>query len=287
MLNFRPTRIAAIAGCAVFLVLSSSSRVHGQVADPAAEHTITEIMRMKVAGVSDDVVLAMLKNEGKSYNLTPDELIHLQQAGINETIVRSLLTVKKAVPDSTPVSSIAVPPVPKVVARPDHAPADPALPTDIGVYAKKADQWIEVLPEIVNWKTGGVVKALVTSGIVKEDVNGHINGADSKASFALPVQFLIVLPEGTAITEYQLLKLRKNSTNREFRTVTGGVFHVSSGATRDLRDFDSQKIAPHTYEITLNPILGAGEYGFLPPGAVGAVNAAGSRGKLYTFRLTE
>ena len=36
-------------------------------------------------------------------------------------------------------------------------------------------------------------------------------------------------PEGTAITEYQLLRLRDAKDGREFRTVTGGVMHVSGG----------------------------------------------------------
>ena len=39
------------------------------------------------------------------------------------------------------------------------------------------------------------------------------------------------------------------------------------------------------YKVLL-PNLGAGEYGFLPPGAFGSANSA-SIGKMYTFRLLE
>jgi hypothetical protein len=102
---------------------------------------------------------------------------------------------------------------------------------------------------------------------------------------ASPVEVLIYAPEGVAITEYQLLRLRDNKGSREFRTVTGGVMHVSGGATRDLVPFEGKKLVNRTYKIVL-PNLGAGEYGFLPPGAVTSASSA-SLGKMYSFRLLE
>ena len=88
-----------------------------------------------------------------------------------------------------------------------------------------------------------------------------------------------------AITEYQLLHLHDERDTREFRTITGGVLHVAGGATRDVIPFEGKKTASRTYKVLL-PNLGAGEYGFLPPGAVTSSNSA-SIGKMYTFRLIE
>ena len=85
--------------------------------------------------------------------------------------------------------------------------SDPSLPRDIGVYAKQKGRWVEVLPEVVNWKSGGVFKTIATGGIVKGDVNGHLEGTSSRNSFPRPIEFVIVLPEGVSITEYQLLRL--------------------------------------------------------------------------------
>jgi hypothetical protein len=98
--------------------------------------------------------------------------------------------------------------------------------------------------------------------------------------------FLVVAPDSVAITEYILLRLHQNGNNREFRSMTGGVFHSSGGASKDMVEFESKKVAPHRYLITL-PNAKAGEYGFLPPGAVGSQNAAGSTGKVYSFSLLE
>ena len=41
----------------------------------------------------------------------------------------------------------------------------------------------EVPPEIVYWKTGGVLKTIATAGIRHGDVNGHIPGPSGKVSF--------------------------------------------------------------------------------------------------------
>ena len=100
------------------------------------------------------------------------------------------------------------------------------------------------------------------------------------------MELLIYVPEGVAATEYQLLHLREQSDSREFRTVTGGVFHKSGGATRDAIDFDAKKIAPRTYSITLSD-LKAGEYGLLPPASSDATGSSGRLGKLYTFHIIE
>lgn len=123
-------------------------------------------------------------------------------------------------------------------------------------------------------------------GVVSGDVNGVIQGSNSRNAVKTPLEFLIYAPEGVAITEYQLLHLRQKSDRREFRTVTGGILHASGGATRDLVPFEGKKIAPRMWTVIL-PNIGPGEYGFLPPGAVGSQHAGAQLGKIYTFRLLE
>lgn len=114
-------------------------------------------------------------------------------------------------------------------------------PTEIGVYRKKDNQWIEIQPEVINWKTGGVLKSIASAGIVKGDVNGHLQGKSSRNKVNTPLEFCIYAPEGVAITEYQLPRLGGKDEYREFRTVTGGVLHVKGGATRDLVDSRERK----------------------------------------------
>jgi hypothetical protein len=244
--------------------------------------TVDDVIRLSKSGLSDDVIIKQIRKKGQSFDLTTDQLVQLKSASVSERVIQVMID---------PTSDAAASPKEKAVTpAPSQAGQvsiqDSGLPTEIGVYAKEKGKWTEVLPEVVNWKTGGVVKNVATVGIVKGDINGHVNGANSRNRFGTPIEFLIVVPEGVAITEWQMLRLHPHGDNREFRTVTGGVFHVSGGATRDLMPFDGKKVAARTYSVSFSPGSGAGEFGFLPPGAFTSMNTA-SAGKLYSFRVIE
>jgi hypothetical protein len=64
------------------------------------------------------------------------------------------------------------------------------------------------------------------------------------------------------------------------------VIHSSGGAQRDQVDFQGKKLITRTYEVVFGSDLKAGDYGFLPPGAMTSSNLASS-GKIYTFHVIE
>ena len=129
-----------------------------------------------------------------------------------------------------------------------------------------------------------MAKSLLSNGIVKGDLNGHIKGNTSTNKASSSDQMLVIASEGISITEYQLLKMRTHSKDREFRAATGGVFHQSGGSDRDVMEFAHKKIASRTFIVTLPTSLKDGEFGLLPPGAVGSRSAT-SIGKVYSFSL--
>lgn len=130
------------------------------------------------------------------------------------------------------------------------------------------------------------MKNIASLGVVKGDVNGHIEGNQSRTRIGTQIEFVVIAAEGVSITEYQLLRLNQHKDNREIRTVTGGVFHAKGGATRDLVPFEGQKIASRTFSVTLNGLT-VGEYGFLPPGALTQASGAATLGKMYTFGVAQ
>lgn len=229
------------------------------------------VVKMAKAGLSDTIIITTIQSGQGKFSTSPNDLVQLKQQGVSDKVIEAMMARATAGPSLQA-----------------NAPVDADIPPgiDIGVYFKKAGKWEEMLPEVVNWKTGGVVKSIASAGIVKGDVNGHVNGAHSRNSTASPVDILIYAPEGTAITEYQLVHLHEQKDSREFRTVTGGVMHVSGGATRDLLPFDGKKIAPRIYKVSLAN-LEPGEYAFLPPGAFTSSTGAASLGKMYSFHILE
>jgi len=244
---------------------------------PSGETPLTndDVIKMVQAKLGDAVIVAKIRSSASQFDTSTDGLIKLKHSGVSDAVLRAIAESGS----STSMTSKSIEP-----AAATAATSGPV--SEIGVYYKQNDAWTEIQPEVVNWKTGGVLKTVATVGIVKGDVNGRIDGPHSRNSVKTPLEFLIYAPEGVAISEYQLLRLREQKDAREFRTMTGGVMHVSGGATRDLVPFEGKRIATRTFAITL-PNLGAGEYGFLPPGALTTGHASATLGKMYTFRLME
>ena len=246
---------------------------------PAKGLTVDNVIKLSQAGLSNNVIIGKIKKNGQAFDLSPDELLQLKTAKVNDRVIEVMMDPSKAEAALTPAPAAAT----------SAASPDPSIPTEVGVYSRKQGDktWNEVPPEVVNWKTGGVMKSIATYGVVKGDVNGHIQGKTSQTIASTTTEFLIVASEGVALTEYQLLHLHQNGNNREFRTVTGGVFHASGGATRDVVLFDGKKTLPRHYLVKLPADVKTGEYAFMPPGAVASTNAAGSTGKVYSFRVIE
>lgn len=246
----------------------------GAVCFAQAPMTNDSIKKMVKAGLSDDIVISTIKSQPAKYSTTPDDLIALKAAGVSDRVISALVgkTSGGAVSES--------------VAPPPAASNNTAPVSEVGVYFKKDEGWADLAPEVVNFKTGGVLKNIGSAGIVKGDVNGHVNGEHSKTVLKTPFELLVYTSEGVAITEYQLLRLRAQKDSREFRTVTGGVMHVSGGQTRDAIAFESKKIAPRTYQIGL-PNLTAGDFGLLPPASADATASSGRIGKIYSFRILD
>jgi len=232
------------------------------------------VIKLVKAGLSEDMIVSTVNSSPGTYDTSADGLIALKTAGVTDKVVGAMIAR---------ASGIA--PAPVAVAS--TGSALPAGIDEVGVYYKdKTGAWQSLMPEIVNFKTGGAMKKFMTNGIVKGDVNGHVNGKHGKTTITFPASFAVYVPEGTAITEYQLLRLRESGDAREFRAVTGGVIHESGGSSRDVVEFQSQKLAPRVYQVTLEATAGKGEYGFLPPGNFSAKNM-GSTGKIYAVSVPE
>jgi len=260
---------------------------HSKAQKASAALTVEDVTKLSKAGLSEDIIIQQIRKNGKAFDLSTEQLIVLKEAKVSDRVVEIMLDPSKA--ESPLAATAAVPetlsapaaPVAAAVPVGEREPPVGALPTEVGVYVSKQGRWEEVSPEIVYWKTGGALKTVATAGLRHIDVNGHVPGAASRTRLGAPLEFLIVAPEGTAMTEYQLLRLHAHKDNREFRTVTGGFLHAQSGAQRDQVPFDGKKVASRAYEVAFPATAGPGEYGLLPP------SSTSGQGKIYSFRVMQ
>jgi hypothetical protein len=244
------------------------------------------VVKMVKAGLSADIVAATVNSQAGHYNLSPEGLIALKQAGASDKVISAMIAHNSSAAPSTASGPTSFGSLGGTdTASPNGLP--PGVDS-VGFYYKDKDgNWTEVNAEVVNFKTGGALKHIGSAGIVKGDLNGHVAGFHSRLALQPPASFILYAPEGVSPGEYQLIRFRSNSDSREFRSLTGGVAHTSGGADRDTAEFTSKKLAPHVYEITLNTDIGKGEYGFLPPLESAGGKNISSSGKIYTFSFAQ
>lgn len=230
------------------------------------EMTDDTVVRMHTAGLSDALIVQTIAAQPGAYKTDPDSLIALKQAGLSDAVL-SAMTARSRVRITHPEESIVLSPV-----------------NEPGLYYKDGQgRWTMMDSEPVHIVGGGFIKSTITYGIIKPDRNGSVRGRESKLLLPRPIEFLIYTPDGVSASEYDLLRFRVNSKNREFRTLTGGVIHSNGGAQRDEMPFKPARIAPHTWTFTLSHDTPGGEYGILPPGTGNVTNG----GKIYTFAISE
>ena len=247
------------------------------------------ILRMAKAGLGDDVLIQTIQLQPGHYDTGPDDLITLKQAGLSDRVISAM---------QAHGTGLVIRNNPRQRAEVDPAPV-PAGPTplalgidEIGVYYKslpkgsQGSEYIELHTERVVFKSSGAVKNILSDGLLKKDMNGHLDGAQSDLILPPGVEILIYAPLGTDANEYDLLRFEQHKDSREFRTLTAGIFNSQSGAARNEIEFKPKKIAPQLYAFTIPKDIEKGEYGILPPGAANVQGIAGT-GKIFTFSIRE
>ena len=273
--NLFAVLVLAIAPCLAQTTETPEPLAGPITATPTQSKTLTNasIIHMVGAGLSDDLILQAIAAQPGQYSTDADALVDLKDAGVSERVISAMINKgrKRLVPEGTTTTD-------------DPPPPPISEVSEIGAYYKDRNgTWQPLQTEVVHIKSGGWLKSTATHGIIREDRNGHLKGRESKLALQAPIEILIYASTGVDIAEYDLLRFRINSDNREFRVMTGGVFHSSSGADRDEVEFHPTKAGTHSWRFTIDRSVGGGEFGILPPGTGNATNG----GKIYTFAITE
>jgi hypothetical protein len=236
----------------IFLLLVTTT-----VAQTQKPLTNDDILQMVKEGFTEEVIIKAIEVNKSDFDTSLPELRKLKNAGLNEKIINAMLSASSRNPE-TPKGDVEA----------------KGLPEEIGVYLKEGEKLTEILPEIVNLRTGGFLKSIATYGVSGGQVNGVVNNPHSPLKTSLPIELIIRCP-GISITQYQLLKLDEKKDRREFRALSGNIVNpVSGGSEKHAVPFQHEKIANATFKIKLNE-LKKGEYGILPP----------DQARIYTFGI--
>jgi hypothetical protein len=109
---------------------------HAQTTAANLSPDLQEIVKFAQAHMTDDVILAYIKNSGKTYNVSADDMLYLNSQGVSQPVMSALLQAKGAgSAPATPVPAApAVPPpaapAPEPAPMPSPAPAPAASLVD-------------------------------------------------------------------------------------------------------------------------------------------------------------
>lgn len=217
------------------------------------------IIKLVKSGMSEELIVNVIRQQPGSYVLGASELVALKDAGVSEKLIGVMLEKGKPASASVDAPKATVP--------------------RAGLFYKKGGEYFELIQEEVEWKTSGAMRNIASAGIVKKDLKGSISGPSSRNFLQNPMEIVIAPPSGLTVNSYLLLPMKSSKSDREFNV---GPVNNKSGLAKGAIPFGVEKVGEGQFRIVLPTPLGPGEYGIL---AVAPTDSASTAGKMYTFRI--
>jgi hypothetical protein len=277
--------------------------------------TVDGVMEMVQAGLSEDLIIASLRKENKAFDLSPTEMIRLKKANVSDNVLKVMLDPKAEIKPPAPAATTALPPAViqtsivgglSVINPSGATPApgtsatgnsnDPMTAHDSGIYLYTKDR--DGKPDMVvleraasqGAKTSTLGTAL-TYGIKKAKTRAVIPGprASIMSTDGMPVFYFYFDDKAAGLgrsyfgatnvsnpNQFALLKLEVSKSNRETVIAEANVFGGSTGTSeKAMIGFKSERIRTGLYKVTMSRSLEQGEYCFLASAfGVGAAAAA-------------
>lgn len=238
--------------------------------------TVEDIVKLTEAGLSEDVIVARIRKNGKAFDLSTDDLLKLKKVGVGNNVLRAMMD-------------------PAWESRPAVAPGAPAagesaaaaLPDEIGVYyaprASREFQRVEGMA-VSNMRTGSTLASKMTLGIKRARVNAQLKGPRARLRIKeRQPQFYFYLPEDASIGDYVLLKLAVREDVRQIEIGEQTMWKQQAGVDHAMQiEFAYKRVKNRLYSLTPNGELNNGEYGFYIASGVEMKKATG---RIYDFGI--
>jgi hypothetical protein len=241
--------------------------------------TIEEVLQLCKTGVAYELVIDIVKRNGRAFDLNADEIVVLKNSGVSETVIKYL--VDPSLPYTPAVSPPAASNHPPALTKPPSDPLALKVPPDSGIfYLSGKDEFRALdLKPVLPSKKRGKVPSMLSGGLLKGHVVGSVIGPNAKTRAAHgPGTFYARLGEKSAIDDFALLNLRRSDSRRDLdfgSKADKPVFPVAS-----LIQFESREVSPGLFRLQV-ALKNPGEYLFFILGS--GDEKKGLLGKGYEF----
>jgi hypothetical protein len=235
--------------------------------------TNSDVIHLVQSGISPLIVKATISKSKTGFDMTPDGLIQLKKAGMNDDIVMAMLSKNNVVPGTA------------IISLKDSLENLPG-----GIYYRSPDKYISLVPgfltSAVSKGLAGTIKKAFT-GFIPFIVKASVAGAHGsiRISEKKPVLLFMLDYPARHPEEFFLVRLRTSDSSRQisFAKPVNGSGPILLNDSLKI-DFSIKKSANGSYEVSPDHPLMPGEYGFIYSAAA---LYSGTRYKIYNFSITE
>ncbi len=248
--------------------------------------SVADVIRLAKTGVSEEVIVARIKKNGKAFDLSADEITEVKREGLSDSILKYLIDpslpytpppppAPPAPGTPAPAAPPAAPPIKKYA--PDKHAED--VPPDPGAYLLSGRGFLKVELRSLLPSKGSGLGAKVTAGLVKAKLAGQLAGAKAKARAGKSPVFYLRL-DSAKIDEIVLVDLVRKDERRELQMA--GEEKKPALKVESMKPFDSIEVGAKLFRVT-TPAMKKGEYLFYLAGS--ADPQKGIQGKGYDFGI--
>ena len=280
------------------LFLAMALMLSASAAASAQDETMTndEVISLTKAGLAGSIVIGKIRTSKTNFDMSTDALIKLKQAGVSDDVVTAMLEAKNGRSSSGSSSSGAAP----VGATGD--PNDPMSKHTYGIYffEEKDGQrkMTQLQPNVsAQNRTGGAFTASMTPfglGKVKTKANLPGRNASMQLKSTAPVfYFYLDTSSGGLNTasgipstpnEFTLVRFNQRSDNREVTIAKSNSWGGKGGLSDEyVVPLKAEDLGNGIFRVTAGIDLKAGEYGFYLVNSGNSNTSAGVGSKFFDF----
>jgi hypothetical protein len=268
--------------------------------------TNESIEAMTTAGLSSTVIVAKIRASQPNFDVSSQEIIRLKRAGVQDEVINAMIdaVAESSAADRAPLSRS------RRVSESDTSasPAAPEVgtPPESGIYYApeplEVGRLVMLEPNVyIQSKETGVWKSVLTKGVAKVRNKAVLPGSHAMVRIETrrPIFYFFfdvksaglssagtVWGPATSANEFVLARLDVRKSTRELGVGERGDYTGQQTGVngKSVRLFDYEKLAPGVYRVKPKEDLDDGEYCFFFAGSV-AASGGGGGSKLFDFGI--
>lgn len=257
----------------LFMVLAMSFCLTTAIFGQEEILTNDEVISLSKAGLSNAIIVDKIRSSKTNFDLTTDGLIRLKRAGITDDVVAAMLSAKSGTSSSggNQVSASN---------KGSGDPNNPLSPHGVGIYLYTETNGVRKMTElesnvVTQSRAGGMFGTAMTYGILKTKIKAKVPGVSANLQIpdTQPVFYFYLNEKDrtmstvkyfpASVNQFQLVRFHVKDKGREVTVGKVNAFGGKHGISDEyLVEFSYEKVQDGIFKVTPKTSLTGGEYGF-------------------------